>query len=286
MSEVSRSGARAESRVVEALRAQLASDEILLTAVRITDEREGDVEIDVLVLFPDLGAAVVEVKGGHVRYEDGLWTTGRRSHRRRIRPVEQARRGKHALRRYLDRQQDWQHPLLRTEWFVAMPQTSVTGDLGPEGNRAHLLGRDDLPRLRERMRDVLASPLNRDPMPDAGWHDDALTLLLRSMTTRTDCSPGRTSWPEGRRRTAAAVAVAAVAVVALPFAWWTASARDPEPTQGTTATRDCHPDYEPCLPVREDLNCSDIRVSVTVRGSDPYDLDRDGDGSACESFSQ
>jgi hypothetical protein len=47
----------------------------------------------------------------------------------------------------------------------------------------------------------------------------------------------------------------------------------------------CQPGYSPCLPRVADLNCSDLPSSkrpVRVTGSDPYRLDGDGDGIACE----
>jgi Excalibur calcium-binding domain len=47
----------------------------------------------------------------------------------------------------------------------------------------------------------------------------------------------------------------------------------------------CQPGYSPCLPRAADLNCADIPASkrpVRVTGSDPYRLDGDGDGIACE----
>ena len=47
----------------------------------------------------------------------------------------------------------------------------------------------------------------------------------------------------------------------------------------------CEPGYSPCLPRVADLNCSDIPSSkkpIRVTGSDPYRLDGDGDGWACE----
>jgi hypothetical protein len=47
----------------------------------------------------------------------------------------------------------------------------------------------------------------------------------------------------------------------------------------------CQPGYSPCLPRAADLNCADIPSSkrpVRVTGSDPYRLDGDGDGVACE----
>lgn len=46
--------------------------------------------------------------------------------------------------------------------------------------------------------------------------------------------------------------------------------------------KNCAAGYSPCLPVVADLNCPDIGHPVTVTGSDPYGLDRDGDGVGCD----
>ncbi len=47
----------------------------------------------------------------------------------------------------------------------------------------------------------------------------------------------------------------------------------------------CKPGYRPCLPIRDDLDCDDVRrmgkAPVQVTGSDPYKLDGNGDGIAC-----
>ena len=53
----------AEQAVGRALKAQLLPGEVLLEGVRFSDPRHGDVEVDFLVLFPDAGVAVIEVKG-------------------------------------------------------------------------------------------------------------------------------------------------------------------------------------------------------------------------------
>lgn len=43
----------------------------------------------------------------------------------------------------------------------------------------------------------------------------------------------------------------------------------------------CEPGYDPCVPLYPpDLDCADVGP-VTVTGSDPHGLDRDGDGVAC-----
>lgn len=44
----------------------------------------------------------------------------------------------------------------------------------------------------------------------------------------------------------------------------------------------CHPNYDPCLPIVEDLNCSAVDGPVRVLGADPYHLDGDGNGMGCQ----
>jgi hypothetical protein len=52
----------------------------------------------------------------------------------------------------------------------------------------------------------------------------------------------------------------------------------------------CDPNYSPCVPIDDDVDCANGRGNgpsyvdgpVEVIGSDIYDLDRDGDGVACE----
>ena len=47
----------------------------------------------------------------------------------------------------------------------------------------------------------------------------------------------------------------------------------------------CNPNYTPCVPnSKDDLNCPDVGHPVKVVGSDPYNLDSDGDGFGCESY--
>ena len=72
----------------------------------------------------------------------------------------------------------------------------------------------------------------------------------------------------------------------------TPTATPPTTTDSTAAaspTGDCHPAYEPCLPnlAGDALNCGDLTaaqkpVRVKEIGADPYRLDRDKDGTACE----
>ena len=55
--------------------------------------------------------------------------------------------------------------------------------------------------------------------------------------------------------------------------------------------RNCTPGYKPCLPAASDYDCSGgtgngpkyVDGPVRVKGADPHDLDRDGDGVGCQS---
>ncbi|TDB96676.1 G5 domain-containing protein [Actinomadura sp. 7K534] len=61
---------------------------------------------------------------------------------------------------------------------------------------------------------------------------------------------------------------------------------------GTKRARSCDPNYSgACVPIASDVDCAGgsgngpayVRGPVRIIGSDIYDLDRDGDGVACES---
>lgn len=168
-----------ERLVWDALRSTLSDDEVLIHGLRFSDRHAGDIEIDILLLSPRLGAAVIEVKGGLVEFSEGTWTTTNGGGtKRRIHPTDQARRAKHALRKYLDRQPTWGQGLLRSQWFLAFPFTSVPGDMGPEAHREQIVGKGDLPTARERIDQALAG-LTREPsVPDGDWVNRAVDLLM------------------------------------------------------------------------------------------------------------
>ena len=55
-----------------------------------------------------------------------------------------------------------------------------------------------------------------------------------------------------------------------------------QPKPAEVSGGDCMSGYDPCLPIRGDMNCPDIGHPVRVTGSDPYGLDRDRDGVGCD----
>jgi hypothetical protein len=68
----------------------------------------------------------------------------------------------------------------------------------------------------------------------------------------------------------------------------TTTTHAPAPTS-TTTEANCTPGYSPCLAPASDYDCQggsgdgpNYTGQVQVTGSDPYALDEDGDGTACE----
>ena len=271
----------AEGLVLRALERQSTPGDVILQGVRFTDPKNGDVEADFLVLIPELGVAVIEVKGGMVTYQDGEWQlTGIAdpNYKRRIHPVEQARRAKHSLRRYLDRQPEWNLGLVRSSWFVVLPETSVDRDFGPEGLQEHLLGSTQMSGLRAGMAAVLDRGLLTEPRPSPEQIEDAVSLLFRSDSVSIR-HMGRTRNHDGdRRRRNATLGIAGGIALAGIIGLGVLT------VNGSVGSEDCSPNYEPCLPVADDLNCSDLETQVRVIGEDEYNLDRDGNGIGCESL--
>lgn len=91
----------AEKAVWDALVSGLPDNAHLIHGQRITAEGQ-EVEIDLLVIWPGFGTAVLEVKGGIISLEDGRWMqAGARETHEIESPIAQAQRAKHALVDYM-----------------------------------------------------------------------------------------------------------------------------------------------------------------------------------------
>ncbi len=148
-----------EREVWERLLARGGDDWTLLANLRLTDEKK-DHELDVVVLMPDVGVLVLEVKGGQVRVEGDDWVTGTGDHRRVIHPVSQARDGKYALRHYIETDPRWKQSSrsrVRFGHAVVTPYTTLADDFAtPECPRWMIHGRDDQADLAGRLWDTAA----------------------------------------------------------------------------------------------------------------------------------
>lgn len=186
----------------EKLTAQLPDDVVLLHGQRLTDDRN-DVEIDILVLWPGLGALVLEVKGGVVGIDDGRWYTGSAHARHPLRrsPLEQAMIGKNTLYKYLKgRLSVVFTPVVHA---AVLPYTFLPDDWDvPDAPRDRLFDGRDLDVLGERIAALLTEAF--DPDRDSPFIPIDPTVGTRGGRTprwRTcPCSRGRSRTPRIRWR--------------------------------------------------------------------------------------
>jgi hypothetical protein len=142
----------AERVVWEHLRDQLPDDAALFHSVNLL-ERDREHEIDLLVAWPGVGLAAVEVKGGHVRRDAQGWTQESGGHKRKIgSPVVQAQDGRHVLQRYLQKQTSSAGGT-RSMHLVAFPFTAVpAGWEAPDIDRSCVVAKGELTDIAARVR--------------------------------------------------------------------------------------------------------------------------------------
>jgi hypothetical protein len=148
-------GRTAERRVWEVLRDQLPDDAALLHSVAMI-ERAAEHEADLIVAWPGVGVAVVEVKGGHVSRREGQWYQSSRSSTHPIKdPVVQAQDCKHVLHRLLV-QYGSQAAAARSAHLVAFPFTHIGPGWSYAGcTRNMVIAKNDLATAADRIRTAI-----------------------------------------------------------------------------------------------------------------------------------
>ncbi len=134
---------------------QLGEDAVVMANVRVSDPYK-DHEADLVVLMPDSGIVVVEVKGSHVWVQDGAWFIQRSEGPDRIHPVDQARDAQFALRNYVESDRRW-GSRNRVRWghHVVLAGTDLADDFAmPDLPRWRASGRNDLTDLGIRLFDT------------------------------------------------------------------------------------------------------------------------------------
>ncbi|MGO1289497.1 MAG: nuclease-related domain-containing protein, partial [Cellulosimicrobium funkei] len=164
----------AERAVWEALVAQLPDDAVVVHGLHLQED-EHEYEIDVLVAWPGVGIAAIEVKGGYVDRHEGAWYQGSGDRRHRIDPVRQVQGARHALQALLRRRGLWAGGA-RTAHLVALPHRYVPADWSSlDLPRDMLVDRTDLERplgVADRVKHAIErhgqghAPLALDDVPD------------------------------------------------------------------------------------------------------------------------
>jgi hypothetical protein len=144
-----------EREVWQRVQRQLGDDCVLLANYRLSDEHK-DHEADLVVLMPDSGIVVVEVKGGHVWVEaDGQWMISRGEGVERVHPVDQARDAMYALRHFVEADPRWNRTRARWSHHVVLARTDLADDFAtPDCPRWQISGKRDLPEVGQRIWDT------------------------------------------------------------------------------------------------------------------------------------
>ena len=173
-------GTESERAVWERLRDTLRDDDTLICSYRLTDEQK-DHEADFVVIMPDAGLVVVEVKGAGVEVRDGHWSIKRGGNRVPIDPVDQARTTKYALRRYVESDRRWadsSRSRIRIAHAVVVPFTTLDHDFAL-GDCPRWLVHDssDLPDLAERLAAIPLQQESNNRVPTADDCDVIVAIL-------------------------------------------------------------------------------------------------------------
>jgi hypothetical protein len=184
MGETPRFAHQSERLVWDRLCRSAADDTVLVPNLRLTSALK-DHELDVVVIMPGVGVVVVEVKGGSVWVDDqGQWWSGGGTRRSRVRPVDQCRDGKYALRTFVEEDPRWKGRRSRVRWghAVVVPYTDVADDFAtPDCPRWMISGRGDLDDLAGRLQDACRLQENSQRVPSS----DDVELILEILTGRS-----------------------------------------------------------------------------------------------------
>ncbi|MCD9153370.1 nuclease-related domain-containing DEAD/DEAH box helicase [Aeromicrobium duanguangcaii] len=176
-----------EQEVWTRLRDGLGPDDVLIANLRLTDETK-DHEADLVVLMPDVGIVVVEVKGGSVWHDGDRWLISRNGRPTVIHPVDQVRGTKYAIRNYVGHDERWSRRN-HVAWghAVVTPYSAFDDEFDlPECPRWMLHDRDDQHDLVARLRDNAARQQHGKLPPTADEVDLIVEILTGRLTTRYD----------------------------------------------------------------------------------------------------
>lgn len=178
----------AERHVWEKLRDALPDDAAIFHGVRVQDGAK-DREIDLLIAWPGVGLAVIEVKGGHISREGGGWRQSDRSGTRRIDPLRQVQDARHSLQRQL-RGRGLRVADAPTAHLVAFPWSVIPSQWDSiDLPRTMVLDRTDHDqpgRLADRVMRAVRGYGDGNAVLDEGAVEQLIDLVAAELTTRSD----------------------------------------------------------------------------------------------------
>lgn len=182
---------QAERRLFAAFESQLPLDYTVFHSVswQLRDPSSGvkDGETDFLVVHPDFGILIVEVKGGHIRYDgqQDQWY----SYLEPIKdPFKQGRTNKYSLLQKLGELPAWRDRWITVGYAAAFPDVAVKGDLRLDAPRELILDAADLAHLADWVRQALTYLRGRRP-DDAPLGPHGVAELVKTLSPSVDLPP-------------------------------------------------------------------------------------------------
>lgn len=175
----------AEGRLYNAFRDGLPANVIVFHSIpwQVRNPQSGarDGEADFVIVVPNRGVLIVEVKGGNIYYDGGTrrWFSNDFEIKD---PFEQATASKYSLLGLLKEQPFWRNRWLRMGHAVAFPDVVVSNrNLRPDAPREIILDRTDLGRIDEWVPQVLEYWGGQDVQVGA-LGDDGVAELVKLLS--------------------------------------------------------------------------------------------------------
>ena len=166
------SSSRAELGFWQALKEQLPTGWSAWHSLRLRTRSGQEGEGDFVLWVPDVGIIVIEIKGGKIHCEDGLWSQN--GYRMRS-PLEQSRGWMGKLIDVLD--SDFAEVSAQIEPIVCFPETAFSVSPDEPYLRDRVLGEQDMPRLGERLKELVSQLFAEETRPITGDVASALHAL-------------------------------------------------------------------------------------------------------------
>jgi hypothetical protein len=163
---------KSEEKVFFELNRTLSSDDVIICNFEFTDARDGDVEIDFILLIKNMGLVVIEVKGGHISFDGREWIQSDREGKREIYPAQQAKRQMYNLRDFL--RSRWSQGNIKSEWIVCFPDSQVRETYSPDLPINKIVDRDNLPFIVSTIKENLNKITNAASPTGIYWVEAAL----------------------------------------------------------------------------------------------------------------
>lgn len=182
---------QAELTLFAALKSQLSSEHTVFHSVawqlrsRYGDVQDG--EADFLVVHPDFGILIVEVKGGRIRYDgvEDQWYTYDEPIKD---PFKQGRTNKYSLLKKLHELPYWRDRWITVGYAAAFPDVSVKGDLRLDAPRQLILDAGDMNGLetwvKQAMQFLTGNRPDDSPLGRAGVEE-----LVKTLSPSIDLPP-------------------------------------------------------------------------------------------------